>query len=133
MLPLHVVDDHGQFNHPILRTLRDVDILTTMIATDTSRHPPSAGGPSLDRTRVAAGHLDHNGGIPQGYPVRVSHADDALMMPERFIRPAESAICGVEGTVSPGERFCSVQWHPGVSHTTNERFLFENFDRICSE
>ena len=39
MLPLHVVDDHGQFNHPILRTLRDVDILTTMIATDTSRHP----------------------------------------------------------------------------------------------
>ena len=70
MLPLYVVDNHGQFNHLILRTLRDIDIPTTMIPNVT---PPSdvargcrgiilGGGPALDRAGVAAGYL--NLGLP---------------------------------------------------------------------
>ena len=66
MLPLYVVNNHGQFNHLIQRMLRDMDIPTTMIANDT---PPAdlargcrgiilGGGPTLDRTGVAADYLD---------------------------------------------------------------------------
>ncbi|CVK32594.1 GMP synthase subunit A [Methanoculleus bourgensis] len=184
MLPLYVVNNHGQFNHLIQRMLRDMDIPTTMIANDT---PPAdlargcrgiilGGGPTLDRTGVAADYLDlglpvlgiclglhiiatarggavrrgasggfgavevdileHND-ILQGYPDRIpvwaSHADEVSVVPEGFVRLAESAICGVEAIASPGERLYGVQWHPEVSHTVNGRLLFENFDRICSE
>ena len=66
MLPLYVVDNHGQFNHLILRMLRDMDIGATMIANDT---PPAevargcrgiilGGGPTLKRAGAAADYLD---------------------------------------------------------------------------
>ena len=184
MLPLYVVNNHGQFNHLVLRTLRDMDIPTTMISNAT---PPAevargcrgiilGGGPTLDRAGAAADYLDldlpvlgiclglhimatarggavrrgASGGfgavevdileqsdLLQGYPDRMqvwaSHADEVSVMPEGFVRLAESAICGVEAMASPGERLYGVQWHPEVSHTVNGRLLFENFDRICSE
>jgi GMP synthase (glutamine-hydrolysing) len=70
MLPLYVVNNYGQFNHLILRTLRDMDIEATMISNET---PPAevarscrglilGGGPTLERTGVAADYLDL--GIP---------------------------------------------------------------------
>jgi GMP synthase - Glutamine amidotransferase domain len=65
MLPLYVVNNHGQFNHLILRTLRDMDLETTMISNET---PPAevargcrgiilGGGPTLDRIGVAPAYL----------------------------------------------------------------------------
>ncbi|ABN56669.1 MULTISPECIES: GMP synthase subunit A [Methanoculleus] len=66
MLPLYVVNNHGQFNHLILRTLRDMDIEATMISNET---PPAevargcrgivlGGGPTLERAGVASAYLD---------------------------------------------------------------------------
>lgn len=184
MLPLYVVNNHGQFNHLILRTLRDMDIATTMISNATP--PPEVargcrgiilgGGPTLDRAGAAPAYLDldlpvlgiclglhimatarggavrrgASGGfgaveveileqnnLLRGYPDRIhvwaSHADEVSVVPEGFVRLAESAICGVEAMASPDERLYGVQWHPEVSHTVNGRLIFENFDRICSE
>ena len=184
MLPLYVVNNHGQFNHLILRALRDMDIEATMISNVT---PPAevargcrgiilGGGPTLELAGVAAEYLDlglpvlgiclglhimatarggavrrgASGGfgavevdilerdtLLQGYPDRMqvwaSHADEVSVVPDGFIRVAESAICGVEAMVSPDERLYGVQWHPEVSHTVNGRLLFENFNRICLE
>ncbi len=70
MLPIYVVNNYGQFNHLIVRTLRDMDIEATMISNET---PPAevarncrgiilGGGPTLARAGVAAGYLDL--GIP---------------------------------------------------------------------
>ncbi|MDV4343404.1 GMP synthase subunit A [Methanoculleus sp. YWC-01] len=66
MLPLYVVNNHGQFNHLILRTLRDMDIEATMVSNET---PPAevargcrgiilGGGPTLERAGVAPAYLD---------------------------------------------------------------------------
>jgi GMP synthase (glutamine-hydrolysing) len=66
MLPISVVNNYGQFNHLILRTLRDMAIEATMISNQT---PPAevartcrglilGGGPTLDRTGVAADYLE---------------------------------------------------------------------------
>ncbi|SCL75003.1 GMP synthase [Methanoculleus chikugoensis] len=66
MLPLYVVNNYGQFNHLILRTLRDMDIEATMISNET---PPAevargcrgiilGGGPTLERAGVASAYLD---------------------------------------------------------------------------
>ena len=66
MLPLYVVNNYGQFNHRILRMLRDLEIEAVMIRNDT---PPDevaeacrgiilGGGPSLERIGGAAGYLD---------------------------------------------------------------------------
>ncbi|MDV2481709.1 GMP synthase subunit A [Methanoculleus sp. Wushi-C6] len=184
MLPLYVVNNHGQFNHLILRALRDMDVEATMISNET---PPAevargcrgiilGGGPTLDRIGAAPAYLDlglpvlgiclglhimatarggavrrgasggfgavevdvlDRDGILQGYPERMqvwaSHADEVSVVPEGFVRLAESAICGVESMASPDERLYGVQWHPEVSHTVNGRLLLENFNRICSE
>ncbi|HQD25629.1 MULTISPECIES: GMP synthase subunit A [Methanoculleus] len=184
MLPLYVVNNYGQFNHLILRTLRDMGIETKMISNET---PPTevargcrgvilGGGPTLERIGVAPKYLDL--GIPvlgiclglhimatarggmvrrgarggfgavevdilernpllEGYPDRMqvwaSHADEVSVVPEGFVRLAESEICSVEAMASPNERLYGVQWHPEVSHTVNGRLLFENFNRICLE
>ena len=66
MLPLYVVNNYGQFNHLILRALRDMDIEATMISNQT---PPSevaegcrgiilGGGPDIARAGIAASYLD---------------------------------------------------------------------------
>ncbi|KUG20500.1 MAG: GMP synthase subunit A [Methanomicrobiaceae archaeon] len=184
MLPIYVVNNHGQFNHLILRTLRDMDIEATMISNQT---PPAdvaqncrgvilGGGPTLERSGVAAeyldlglpvlgiclglhimatargGTVDHgaSGGygaveveilkqneLLAGYPPRIrvwaSHADEVAVIPEGFLLLARSGICGVEAMASNTERLYGIQWHPEVSHTTDGRIIFENFDRICSE
>ena len=184
MLPLYVVNNHGQFNHLILRKLRDMDIEAVMIPNVT---PPAevaggcrgiilGGAPTLERAGVAPAYLDldlpvlgiclglhiiatarggavrqgASGGfgaveveileqntLLQGYPDRMqvwaSHADEVSVVPEGFVRLAESTICGVEAMASSDERIYGVQWHPEVSHTVDGRLLFENFDRICSE
>ncbi|WP_292519906.1 GMP synthase subunit A [Methanoculleus sp.] len=184
MLPLYVVNNHGQFNHLILRTLRDMDVEATMIPNET---PPAevargcrgiilGGGPALDRAGLAPAYLDlglpvlgiclglhimatarggavrrgASGGfgavevdileqnsLLEGYPGRIhawaSHADEVSVVPDGFVRLAESNICGVEAMASPDERLYGVQWHPEVSHTVNGRLLFENFNQICSE
>ncbi len=184
MLPLYVVNNHGQFNHLILRTLRDMEIEARMIPNET---PPAevargcrgiiiGGGPTLERAGVASAYLDlglpvlgiclglhimatarggairrgASGGfgavevenleqnpLLQGYPGRMqvwaSHADEVSVVPEGFVRLAESSICSVEAIASPDEHLYGIQWHPEVSHTVNGRLLFENFDRICSE
>lgn len=184
MLPLYVVNNHGQFNHLILRTLRDMEIEATMISNEA---PPAevargcrgiilGGGPTLARAGVASAYLDlglpvlgiclglhimatarggairrgASGGfgavevenleqnpLLQGYPDRMqvwaSHADEVSVVPEGFVRLAESSICSVEAIASLDEHLYGIQWHPEVSHTVNGRLLFENFDRICSE
>ncbi|BBL67678.1 GMP synthase subunit A [Methanoculleus chikugoensis] len=66
MLPLYVVNNYGQFNHLILRTLRDMEIEATMISNET---PPAevargcrgvilGGGPTLARAGVASAYID---------------------------------------------------------------------------
>ena len=184
MLPLYVVNNHGQFNHLILRTLRDMEIEARMIPNET---PPAevdrgcrgiiiGGGPTLARAGVASAYLDlglpvlgiclglhimatarggairrgASGGfgavevenleqnpLLRGYPDRMqvwaSHADEVSVVPEGFVRLAESSICSVEAIASLDEHLYGIQWHPEVSHTVNGRLLFENFDRICSE
>lgn len=66
MLPLYVVNNHGQFNHLILRTLRDMEIEARMVSNET---PPAevargcrgiilGGGPTLDRAGLASAYLD---------------------------------------------------------------------------
>ncbi len=66
MLPLYVVNNHGQFNHLILRTLRDMDIEARMISNMT---PPDevasgcrgiilGGGPTLERAGLTGDYLD---------------------------------------------------------------------------
>jgi len=68
MLPLYVVNNHGQFNHLILRTLRDMDIEAGMISNMT---PPDevangcrgiilGGGPTLERAGLSGDYLDLN-------------------------------------------------------------------------
>lgn len=66
MLPIFVVNNHGQFNHLILRKLRDLDIEAAMIQNTT---PPAevekgcrgvilGGGPTLERAGTCAAYLD---------------------------------------------------------------------------
>ncbi len=66
MLPIYVVNNHGQFNHLIQRMLRDLGIDATMIPNTT---PPGevasgcrglvlGGGPSLERAGNASRYLD---------------------------------------------------------------------------
>lgn len=66
MRPIYVVNNFGQFNHLILRMLRDLDIDAKMIPNDT---PPGevgegcrgiilGGGPSLERIGKGAEYLD---------------------------------------------------------------------------
>lgn len=66
MLPIFVVNNHGQFNHLIHRKLRDMEIEVKMIQNTT---PPSevasgcrgiilGGGPSLERAGNCAQYLD---------------------------------------------------------------------------
>ena len=66
MLPIYIVNNFGQFNHLILRTLRDMEIDATMIPNST---PPQkiaedcrgiilGGGPSLERSGNCDTYLD---------------------------------------------------------------------------
>jgi len=66
MRPIYVVNNYGQFNHLILRKLRDMEIDAEMVANTT---PPSeiatgcrgivlGGGPTLDRAGHCAKYLD---------------------------------------------------------------------------
>ncbi|NYT06935.1 MAG: GMP synthase subunit A [Methanomicrobiales archaeon] len=66
MLPIYVVNNHGQFNHLIQRMLRDLGIDARMIANTT---PPEevasgcrgmilGGGPSMERAGNAGQYLD---------------------------------------------------------------------------
>lgn len=68
MLPLFVVNNHGQFNHLITRALRDLDIEAKLIPNTT---PPDiveegcrgiilGGGPDLGRAGRCAEYLDLN-------------------------------------------------------------------------
>lgn len=66
MRPIFVVNNHGQFNHLILRMLRDLDIEATLVSNETPareiregcRGIILGGGPSLDRAGLAGSYLD---------------------------------------------------------------------------
>jgi GMP synthase (glutamine-hydrolysing) len=66
MLPLYVVNNYGQFNHLILRMLRDLDIDARMIPNETAPQEVAAGcrgiilggGPTIERIGRAAEYLD---------------------------------------------------------------------------
>ncbi|TAJ44193.1 GMP synthase subunit A [Methanofollis fontis] len=66
MLPIFVVNNHGQFNHLIHRKLRDMDIEVRMIPNTTAPSDVEAGcsgivlggGPSLERAGNCAEYLD---------------------------------------------------------------------------
>jgi len=68
MLPLFVVNNHGQFNHLISRTLRDLDIEAKLIPNTTlpedvedgCRGIILGGGPDLSRAGRCAEYLDLN-------------------------------------------------------------------------
>ncbi len=68
MLPLFVVNNHGQFNHLISRALRDLDIEQKLIANTTlpedvedgCRGIILGGGPDLTRAGRCAEYLDLN-------------------------------------------------------------------------
>jgi GMP synthase (glutamine-hydrolysing) len=70
MLPIYVVNNYGQFNHLILRSLRDMDIEATMISNETApaevaegcRGIILGGGPTITRAGISAEYLDL--GIP---------------------------------------------------------------------
>ena len=57
MRPIYVVNNFGQFNHLILRALRDLEIDASMISNTTPPHRVSeecrgiilGGGPSIER------------------------------------------------------------------------------------
>jgi GMP synthase (glutamine-hydrolysing) len=65
MLPIYVVNNYGQFNHLILRMLRDLDIDARMIPNTTSPDAVAAGcrglvlggGPTLSRAGNGASYL----------------------------------------------------------------------------
>lgn len=65
MRPLYVVNNYGQFNHLILRSLRDLDIPAELVPNDT---PPEAvrdgcsgvilgGGPALERAGLCTRYI----------------------------------------------------------------------------
>lgn len=66
MLPIFVVNNHGQFNHLIHRKLRDMEIEVAMVPNTTSpsdvekgcRGIILGGGPTLERAGNAAAYLD---------------------------------------------------------------------------
>jgi GMP synthase (glutamine-hydrolysing) len=66
MLPIFVVNNFGQFNHLIVRMLRDLDIDAKMVPNTTSpdevqsgcRGLVLGGGPSIERTGNCAAFLD---------------------------------------------------------------------------
>ncbi|MDN7025397.1 GMP synthase subunit A [Methanoculleus sp. FWC-SCC1] len=65
MLPIYVVNNYGQFNHLILRSLRDMDVEATMISNETApaevaegcRGIILGGGPMIERAGRAAEYL----------------------------------------------------------------------------
>lgn len=66
MRPIFVVNNHGQFNHLILRMLRDLDIEAMLVSNETPSREIGegcrgiilGGGPSLDRAGRAGSYLD---------------------------------------------------------------------------
>lgn len=66
MLPIYVVNNYGQFNHLILRMLRDLGIEARMVPNTTSPDDVASGcrglviggGPSLERAGNAGRYLD---------------------------------------------------------------------------
>lgn len=66
MQPLYVVNNFGQFNHLILRALRDLEIPARMISNETSpqivaresRGVILGGGPAIGRAGLCARYLD---------------------------------------------------------------------------
>jgi GMP synthase (glutamine-hydrolysing) len=69
MQPLAVVNNHGQFNHLILRSLRDMDLTAqmvpnTMVPADLDRYRGIilGGGPAMERAGRCRDYLDR--GIP---------------------------------------------------------------------
>ena len=66
MRPIYVVNNFGQFNHLILRALRDLEIDASMISNTTPPHQVSeecrgiilGGGPSIERAGNCSQYLD---------------------------------------------------------------------------
>ncbi|RXH56803.1 glutamine-hydrolyzing GMP synthase [Granulicella sibirica] len=65
-------------------------------------------------------------GLPQTIDVWMSHGDEALALPDGFIRTAHTANA-LAGIADEARRIWAVQFHPEVAHTRQGMELLKNF------
>jgi len=65
-------------------------------------------------------------GLPTHLPVWMSHGDEALQLPEGFVRTAKTSNA-VAGIANEARRIWAVQFHPEVHHTRHGKELLRNF------
>ena len=65
-------------------------------------------------------------GLPQTIDVWMSHGDEALALPEGFLRTAQTANA-LAGIADEARRIWAVQFHPEVAHTRQGMELLKNF------
>jgi GMP synthase (glutamine-hydrolysing) len=71
-------------------------------------------------------------GVPDAFPVWMSHGDQVATLPAGFRTIAGTETCPVAAFSSPERRAWGLQFHPEVTHTRHGMTLLRNFVRtIC--
>ncbi|MFH1102013.1 MAG: GMP synthase subunit A [Methanobacteriota archaeon] len=191
MVRIFVVDNGGQWTHREWRTLRDLEVETSIVPNTTSLKDLvkeniqglvlSGGAPRiglegslgncaeyLEKAEfpilgICAGHqfmgrffggevkpsktpefgkveltiLNEKDPLFQGVPAKSvvweSHNDEVTVLPEGFLRLAESENCKIQAMRHKKKPFYGLQFHPEVEHTEYGEKIFRNFIQLCSK
>jgi GMP synthase (glutamine-hydrolysing) len=71
--------------------------------------------------------------VPKKSIVWESHNDEVTVLPDRFLRLAESESCAIQAMRHKEQQFYGLQFHPEVEHTEFGEQIFSNFIRLCKK
>jgi len=145
MRPIYVVNNFGQFNHLILRALRDLEIDASMISNTTPPHQVSeecrgiilGGGPSIERGGNCSQYLDLGLpvlGICLGLHIIAAKFGGIVHQgPRGGYGPVEVEICEHDDILSGYPKKINV-WSPHADEVLKipEGFTCLAFSDICS-
>jgi len=72
-------------------------------------------------------------GVPERSTVWLSHNDEVTIIPQDFVRIADSVSCIVQAMVHKEKPLIGLQFHPEVEHTEFGELIFKNFVKICEK
>ncbi len=70
-------------------------------------------------------------GLGREFEAWVSHKDEVLTLPKKFIKLAHSMTCEIEAMKHSTLPLFGVQFHPEVEHTPKGPDVFKNFLKTC--
>ncbi len=141
MTTIPVVYVKGQYNHLIVRNLRELGVNSKLLPPSHQLLATAFGGVTEAARKPEFGPVEisvlDDGRILEGlgpsFTAWESHNDEVVRKPDGFQVIAKSSNCSVEAMRHEKRDIFGVQFHPEVSHTTKGVDLFKNFLGIVEE